>query len=230
MRHPTKLAVVPEAAPDPILECRARVARLTEERIVAADKVTAARIEQKKAEDAFDRGELDVMDKAMTTERLQSAERIYTRAEDTEQAERVALSQLENAKRKVEYDGAIARSQDWLVRLKPTVDALVALDAQQAKLIDDALDVIVAAQHDFDDAERLEREVRPLFTMAANGVRRVELKDARYVARVAVALARRKAGIEIPGQWLESEREPKEGERGYDEFRKVKALLEGGQS
>ena len=227
-RTPKALALVPEPVVDPIMEQRAVVARHVEARTVQSAKKTAAAKALKEAEADFDAGTIDVAALAAIREVHASTERVYKRHEDAEQKEGVKLAQLEQAARKVEYDAAIARAQGWLARIMPSISALVALDEQLAKHIDEILDVVVDAQAEHDAAARLEADVRPLFKMSTNGIRRVELADVRFAVRVAIQLARAKVGREVPGEWLVAEPEPPLGSLNRESFDKAAALLTGG--
>ncbi len=221
-----KLAAVPDASNDPIRAQAALVEQTGKERALAVERLTACRKDHQKAEQAFDDGQLDVVEKLKVKELLGRAERIYERATEAEQGERDKLDAMVASRRKGDYEAAIERAQDWLVKVRPHVDALVEVALSAIPKIDAACDVIVDAQGEHAAAEALEAEVAPVFTMRARGIRPADLEGVRFLVRVAIGRALTAKGLEMPGDWLTPVFEPRVGDALLNAYREALALLE----
>ena len=130
------------------------------------------------------------------------------------------------SRRKGDYEAAIERAQDWLVRIRPHVDALVDVALATLPKIDAVCDEIVASQAEYAEAERLEAIVGPTFTMRARGIRPVDLAGVRFFARVAIGRALAAKCLEMPGDCLSPQAEPRIGDPLLDAYREALALLE----
>ena len=83
-----------------------------------------------------------------------------------------------------------------------------------------------AGQAEYAEAERLEAIVGPTFTMRARGIRPVDLAGVRFFARVAIGRALAAKCLEMPGDWLSPQAEPRIGDPLLDAYREALALLE----
>jgi hypothetical protein len=224
-RTAKRLAVVPDASNDPLALQSSVVEQAGKTRALAVERLTAARKDHQRAEAAFDDGQLDVTEKVKAAEILGRAERLFERAAEAEKSERATLDSMVAARRRGEYEAAIGRAQDWLVKARPSIDAIVEVVLAVLPKVDAICDVIVESQGDYQEAARLEAEVHPTFTMVARGIRPVDVEGLRFITQVAIGRALRARGLELPGDWLSPVYEPRAG-APRDAYETALSLLE----
>lgn len=197
-----------------------------------AARVAAAELAKVKAEEA-EAVEQYVLDSGKGAARVtarevrERAELVLSRAQTAEATARRALDDLVRVERTRDYEAAITRATSVGSRLGPAFAKLVELEKQVRDLIDTQVaDAVVDQNIAVEEAEKLAAILVPAVPLAARGVARLSMSDARYLAQVWVAHERSSSNLDdLPDGWVDGAREPKWNEPGRDAWTRACALL-----
>jgi hypothetical protein len=208
-----KLALAPEPTTDVDLvrDAQASVARCVEHLSLALAAMNAARKAELDKQSLFDSGANVVSVEEVHEARVvrESCERKYAKAQEAEQDARIKLAQREAERAKGELAAAEEHAASWPMRMADVLARLAAIDAETARVVELAADIIADARDAFDRAEALELVVRPIVNLHARGVTSPTLADAKLLANVHLSRVRAKVGRdELADGWIAGQPEP----------------------
>ena len=204
-----RLKVVPEPEPaagdEAVMACTAAVVKTSAATIVARDAMTAARKVEHTTQQRYDSGDQAVAleDLARIESARKSAERKHEAAETAENVARIALAQEEKKRADLQYAERAAHAQTLLQGLAPLLQRFAAIDAELAKVVEEAVDVVVDRATAYERAVELELASRPVISLAARNVEAPTIEDAKHFVRVFIARNRARVGQDgLCDSWL----------------------------